>query len=63
MRKQYRGPATASIHETAEGLHAAGLMEEQTMRKFDEACLIAASSEPAFAAIWENPQDDAYDAI
>ena len=31
----------ASIHETAEGLHAAGVMDKQTMRKFDEACLTA----------------------
>jgi putative transcriptional regulator len=29
----------ASIHETAEGLHAAGVMDKQTMRKFDETCL------------------------
>jgi putative transcriptional regulator len=29
----------ASIHETAEGLHAAGVMDKQTMRRFDEACL------------------------
>jgi putative transcriptional regulator len=29
----------ASIHETAEGLHAAGVMARQTMRKFDAACL------------------------
>ena len=29
----------ASIHETAEGLHAAGVMDKQTMRKFDAACL------------------------
>ncbi len=29
----------ASIHETAEGLRAAGVMSKQTMRKFDEACL------------------------
>jgi len=29
----------ASIHETAENLHAAGVMDKQTMRKFDEACL------------------------
>lgn len=39
MTKQYRSPAMASIHETAEGLHAAGVMDKQTMRKFDEACL------------------------
>jgi hypothetical protein len=31
----------ASIHETAEGLHAAGVMDKQTMRKFDDACLMA----------------------
>jgi putative transcriptional regulator len=39
MTKQYRSPVMASIHETAEGLHAAGVMEKQTMRQFDEACL------------------------
>ena len=37
--KQYRSPVMASIHETAEGLHAAGLMSKVTMRKFDELCL------------------------
>ncbi len=39
MSKQYRSRAMASIHETAEGLHAAGLTGKQTMRKFDETCL------------------------
>jgi putative transcriptional regulator len=39
MTKQYRSSVMASIHETAEGLHAAGVMDKQTMRKFDEACL------------------------
>ena len=39
MTKQYRSAVMASIHETAEGLHAAGVMDKQTMRKFDEACL------------------------
>jgi putative transcriptional regulator len=29
----------AAIHETAEGLHGAGLMDKQTMRKFNDACL------------------------
>ena len=37
--KQYRSPLTASIHETAEGLHAAGLINKMTMRKFDAICL------------------------
>ena len=39
MPKQYRSSVMASIHETAEGLHAAGVMDKQTMRKFDDACL------------------------
>lgn len=39
MTKQYRSSVLASIHETAEGLHAAGVMDKQTMRKFDDACL------------------------
>jgi putative transcriptional regulator len=29
----------ASIHETAEGLHAAGVLDRRTMREFDELCL------------------------
>jgi len=29
----------ASIHETAEGLHAAEVMDKRTMREFDEMCL------------------------
>jgi len=39
MKKQYRSAIMASIHETAEGLHKAGVMDKQTMRKFDAACL------------------------
>ena len=29
----------ASVHETAEGLHEAGVMDKRTLRKFDELCL------------------------
>jgi len=39
MKKQYRSAVMASIHETAEALHGAGVMDKQTMRKFDDACL------------------------
>ena len=39
MKKQYRSPLMASIHETAEGLHAAGVMEKRTLREFDDLCL------------------------
>src|SRR3989442_15688321 len=39
MRKQYRSPLMATIHETAEGLRAAGVMDKRTMREFDALCL------------------------
>ena len=39
MIKQYRSQIMAAIHETAEDLRAAGLMDKQTMRAFDETCL------------------------
>lgn len=39
MRKRYRSAALAPMHETAEGLHELGLVDKQTMRDFDEACL------------------------
>jgi putative transcriptional regulator len=37
--KQYRSSLMASIHETAEGLRSAGVMDKQTMREFNELCL------------------------
>jgi len=39
MKKQYRSRLMASIHETAEGLHEAGVMDKRTLREFDELCL------------------------
>jgi putative transcriptional regulator len=39
MKKQYRSRLMASIHETAEGLHDAGVMDKRTLREFDEMCL------------------------
>ena len=39
MTRAYRSRALASVHETAEGLHNAGLLDKQTMRQFDAACL------------------------
>jgi len=39
MKKQYRTAILASVHETVEGLHKAGLIDKKTMREFDDACL------------------------
>jgi putative transcriptional regulator len=36
---KYRSPLLASVHETAQGLHGAGIMDKQTMRRFDVMCL------------------------
>lgn len=38
MAKTYRSDAMTTIHETATGLHAIGVLDEQTMREFDELC-------------------------
>jgi putative transcriptional regulator len=37
--RKYRTPLLASIHETAKGLHGAGVMDKETMRRFDVMCL------------------------
>ena len=39
MDRQYRSRIAAAVHETAGGLHAAGLLDKRTMREFDESCL------------------------
>jgi putative transcriptional regulator len=39
MGKQYRSDALAAIHETAQGLREAGVMDKRTMKAFDEMCL------------------------
>lgn len=39
MKKQYGSSVMASVHETAEGLHAARVIDKRTMREFDELCL------------------------
>ncbi len=38
-KKQYRTAMLAAVHETAEDLHGAGVMDKRTMRAFDELCL------------------------
>src|SRR5258708_12655672 len=35
----YRSPLLASVHETAKGLRDAGVMDKETLRKFDIMCL------------------------
>lgn len=37
--KSYRSPAFAAIHEAAEGLLKAGMIDSTTMREFDQECL------------------------
>ena len=39
MARTYKSDAFAAIHETVEGLGKSGLVDRQTMRKFDEMCL------------------------
>lgn len=37
--QKYRSALLASVHETAGGLHKAGVIDKQTMRRFDIMCL------------------------
>ena len=39
MTKRYRSAPLAAVHETATGLHAAGVIDRRTMKAFDEMCL------------------------
>ena len=39
MSKKYKSDAMAAIHEMMEDLHVGGVIDKQTMRRFDEACL------------------------
>jgi putative transcriptional regulator len=39
MSKKYRSEAMAAIHETMQALHDGGVIDNQTMRRFDAACL------------------------
>lgn len=38
MRKS-RSPILAAVHDTAKGLHKAGVMDQVTLREFDQLCL------------------------
>jgi putative transcriptional regulator len=39
MGKRYRSDALAAVHETAQGLAEAGVMDKRTMKAFDDMCL------------------------
>ena len=39
MTRQARSKALAAVHETARGLHDAGVLDRQSMRTFDVLCL------------------------
>ena len=39
MRKQYKSEILAAVHETALGLHEAGVLNKAIMKTFDEMCL------------------------
>lgn len=39
MGKRYESDALAAVHETALGLHDAGVIDKRTMKAFDEMCL------------------------
>lgn len=46
MAKKYRSDAYAAIRETMEARHGFGVIDNQTMREFDETCLTPALPMP-----------------
>ena len=38
-KKIYKNDILAAVHEIASGYYAAGVIDKQTMREFDESCL------------------------
>jgi putative transcriptional regulator len=40
-KRKYRSDALRSVHVTVEGLHGIGLVDKETMRRFDASCLTA----------------------
>jgi putative transcriptional regulator len=41
VNRKYRSEPLAAIHEAVEALHSAGMVDEVTMRRFEEACVVA----------------------
>lgn len=39
MSKRYGSDALAAVHETAVGLHEAGVIDKRTLKEFDDLCL------------------------
>ncbi|MDR3424700.1 MAG: DNA-binding transcriptional regulator [Alphaproteobacteria bacterium] len=37
--RTYKSDALAAIHETVSGMYESGVIDKQTMRRFDESCL------------------------
>jgi len=42
--RKFRSRLSEAIHETAAGLHRAGLLDKETMREFDASCLTAVAA-------------------
>lgn len=40
MTKTYKNAMAAAIHEMASDLHEVGLVDKQTMKRFDQSCLM-----------------------
>jgi putative transcriptional regulator len=57
MKRKYKSEALEAIHESARDMHEIGLLSDERMRHFDEACLVqpvatvprAATQKPASA--------------
>lgn len=44
--KSYRSEIAAAVHQTVEDIREVGLVDKQTMREFDDSCLVPAATLP-----------------
>ena len=51
MSKKFRSDAMAAVHEAMAALHKVGVIDKQTMRRFDDACLTPAQRPEVFGGV------------
>ena len=50
MKNKYRSELCESLHETAVGLHKAGVISDKEMGKYDKDCLVSSPQAPSKSA-------------
>ena len=55
MKNKYKSEPLEAIHESMKDLHEIGLLSDERMRHFDEACLVKPTTPPVPRASTQKP--------